>query len=304
MGGGKQYGAMAAGWRPMTISPMDLRDFPYMPLYIGRLQRSKAWLMCKRDPALAFYLMNLWMRSWHEVPAGSLEDDDEVLADAAMCDLETWAELKPRVLRGWTRKDGRLYHITVTEIATESFGTKQKQRKRTEAARQALNSKRKPAEPEAPKTEPTEIVTPTVTEIAAEVTAEVTKSVDDATDTVTDTVTNSKRREGKGIEGKENPPIPPPKRGADWEHMEFWKLFPRKTEGPAACRKAWDKARKTAAFDAIMAGLSQYPFNPDYLPMATTWLNQKRWLTQANTPPPTATDGLFGRPKPDEWNQY
>jgi hypothetical protein len=43
---------------------------PYMPLYIQRLQRSKAWLRCKRRPELAFYMVNLWMRAWHEVPAG------------------------------------------------------------------------------------------------------------------------------------------------------------------------------------------------------------------------------------------
>jgi uncharacterized protein YdaU (DUF1376 family) len=88
----------------------DVSDFPYMPLYIGRLQRSKAWLTCKRDPALAFYMMNLWMRSWHEVPLGSIEDDD-ILADAATCDPKTWDKIKDKVLRGWERRDGRLFHV-------------------------------------------------------------------------------------------------------------------------------------------------------------------------------------------------
>ena len=81
--------------------------------------------MCKREPALAFYLMNLWMRSWHELPAGSLENDDDVLADAAMCEPRLWAKIKSKVLRGWTQQNGRLFHTTVTEIAEESFETKQ-----------------------------------------------------------------------------------------------------------------------------------------------------------------------------------
>ena len=93
---------------------------------------------------------------------------------------------------------------------------------------------------------------------------------------------------------KEKERIPPkgsrptPARSAPLEggFEVFWKLYPRKQEGPAACRKEWDRALKVASAEEIISGLRRYPFKPDFLPMAATWLNQKRWLTQANTPPP------------------
>lgn len=116
---------------------IDLRDFAYMPLHISRLQKSKAWLACKRDPSLAFYMMNLWMRSWHEVPCGSLEDDDDVLADAAMCSVDKWEKVKEKVLRGWEKRGDRLFHAVVTEIAGDSWEKKKNQRRRTSSATEA-----------------------------------------------------------------------------------------------------------------------------------------------------------------------
>lgn len=116
---------------------VDLRSFPYIPLHIGRLQRSKAWLICKREPALAFYMVNLWMRAWHEVPAGSIEDDDDVLSDAAMCPLNVWKKVREKVLRGWEARDGRVYNTTVAEVGQTTWAAKQGQIQRTSAARQA-----------------------------------------------------------------------------------------------------------------------------------------------------------------------
>lgn len=107
---------------PLVSAEVDLRGFPFVPLYIERLTKSKAWLVCKRRPELAFYMLNLWMRAWHETPAGSIEDDDDVLADAAMCELRRWGKLRADVLRNWTKcSDGRLYHPVVAELAKESY---------------------------------------------------------------------------------------------------------------------------------------------------------------------------------------
>lgn len=126
----------------MTFEPIDVRCLPYMPLEIERLRKSKAWLRCKRRPELAFYLVNLWMRAWHEVPAGSIEDDDDVLADAAMCSPEQWEQVKGDVLAGWKCNGGRLFHSTVTDIATVASSKLRKNKNRTEAAREALEKKR------------------------------------------------------------------------------------------------------------------------------------------------------------------
>jgi hypothetical protein len=107
---------------PMVSAEVDLRDFKFMPLEVARLRRSKAWLICKRRPELAFYMLNLWTASWHERPAGSLEDDEDVLADAAMCPPERWTEVKDDALRGWVKcTDDRLYHPVVAEKVTESW---------------------------------------------------------------------------------------------------------------------------------------------------------------------------------------
>lgn len=125
------------------MTEVDLRDFKFMPLHIERLRRSKSWLACKALPELAFYMINLWMRAWHEVPAGSIEDDDAVLADAAMCAPKQWQKVKERVLRGWNKgAEGRLYNSTVMELGLEAWTEKQAYRKRAAAAREAKAQRR------------------------------------------------------------------------------------------------------------------------------------------------------------------
>lgn len=107
---------------PLVPAAADLTDFKFMPLEVARLRRSKAWLICKRQPELAFYMVNLWTAAWHSVPAGSLEDDDDVLADAAMCDPHKWSKLRDKILRGWVKcSDGLLYHPVVAEKVAESW---------------------------------------------------------------------------------------------------------------------------------------------------------------------------------------
>lgn len=110
---------------PLTPSQANLTDFAFMPLEVARLRKSKAWLICKRRPELGFYLVNLWTAAWHETPAGSLEDDDDVLADRAMCSPEKWPDVKTDLLRGWvTCADGRLYHPVVAEKVIDAWRSK------------------------------------------------------------------------------------------------------------------------------------------------------------------------------------
>lgn len=128
---------------PLVPPDCDLRDARFMPLEVERLRRSKAWLIAKRRPELGFYMMNLWMVSWHEVPTGSLEDDDDVLAHAAMCDPAKWEKVRATVLRGWIKgSDGRLYHPVVAEKARACWGERQAYRNRAAAAREAKRQKR------------------------------------------------------------------------------------------------------------------------------------------------------------------
>lgn len=104
-----------------------------MPLMVTRLRKSKAWVKARRNPALGFYMLNLWMFSWHEVPAGSMEDDDDVLADAAMCDPSKWGKVREDVLRGWVKcDDGRLYHPVVAERVLEAWASKVERKERND----------------------------------------------------------------------------------------------------------------------------------------------------------------------------
>lgn len=109
--------------KPLTPDGCDLTDFEFMPLSVVKLRKSKAWLICKRQPHLAFYMINLWTAAWHEVPSASLEDDDDVLADLAMCpDMDMWLSIRDDVLRGFTLcDDGRLYHEVVAIKALEAW---------------------------------------------------------------------------------------------------------------------------------------------------------------------------------------
>ena len=72
------------------------------------------------------------------------------------------------------------------------------------------------------------------------------------------------------------------------EFQEFWSRYPRKV-GTGAAKKAYDKALKSARHDDIMAGLSeQLPAlesrQKQYIPHASTWLNQERWKDETEQP--------------------
>jgi uncharacterized protein YdaU (DUF1376 family) len=124
--GGPMADALPA---PLVPAGVDLRDFPFMPLEVGRLLRSRTWLHARRRPEIAFYLVNLWVGAWHEVPAGSLPDDDEVLADVARCTPARWRKLREPVMAAWLRcADGRLYHPVVAEKALAAWARKSAQR--------------------------------------------------------------------------------------------------------------------------------------------------------------------------------
>ena len=159
---------------PLVPAEVDLRDFSWMPIEIHRLRRSKAWLICTRKPELGFYMLNLWTAAWHDTPAASLEDDDDVLADLAMCEPSKWQKVREQVLRGWIKcSDGRLYHPVVADLGRGAWTQKQAQRLRTEAARQAREQKRQQAMQQSSASATTDNATKTV---AVSVTEHVTAS--------------------------------------------------------------------------------------------------------------------------------
>ena len=60
---------------------------------------------------------------------------------------------------------------------------------------------------------------------------------------------------------------------------EFWAAYPKKAAKPAA-RKAWRSAVKRADVATIMAGLSRYKPDPQFIANPSTWLNNDRWADE------------------------
>jgi len=128
------------GDAPLISPEVDLRDFAFIPVEVRRLLTSETWLAANGDEKAA--AVTLWLESWHQVPAGSLPDNDRMLAVLSQAGGK-WRRVKEAALRGWVKcSDGRLYHPVVCEKAISAWGHKQAQRKRTEAARQTRLNKR------------------------------------------------------------------------------------------------------------------------------------------------------------------
>ena len=111
---------------------VDLSDMPYFPVNDPRLKKSKSWRRAKHwrgtGPGLGFCLFNLWTAAFRAVPAGSLPDDDDDLAEDAECDIAYWLSIKADVLKGWELIDGRWWHHVVAEIAWDLWVARTKKK--------------------------------------------------------------------------------------------------------------------------------------------------------------------------------
>lgn len=127
---------------PLTPAGCDLRDFPHTPLFRSRLFGST--FHARASDAEWRAGVTLWLKSWDQVPAGSLPTDDIDLCRLAELarDLKTWKKVKDGALRGWVLcTDGRLYHPVVAEGINNAIEHKAKQRLKTAKARIAALEK-------------------------------------------------------------------------------------------------------------------------------------------------------------------
>jgi len=107
---------------PLVPADVDLRDFPCLQIDIVRLFSSEFHALSSDAEWRAG--MTLWLKSFHQVPAASLPDDDTALARLAEFgrDQTSWKEAKTGALRNWVKcSDGRLYHPTVAIKALEAW---------------------------------------------------------------------------------------------------------------------------------------------------------------------------------------
>lgn len=104
---------------PPVPPEVDLSDFSFMPFEFDRLFQSETWVLSNDAEKIA--ALTLWGKSWREVPAGSLPNEDRMLAHLSGAGPR-WKKLKEMALRGWKlADDGRLYHPVVCEKALEAW---------------------------------------------------------------------------------------------------------------------------------------------------------------------------------------
>jgi hypothetical protein len=119
---------------PMVPAGVDLRNFPFVPIFWRRLFGSRFHRLA--EPAEWKAGVILWFKSWDEIPAGSLPSDDrELWRLAEVPDNLAWRKIKKWALHGWEKcDDGRLYHPVVAEVTLYAWERKQAQHRRTAAA--------------------------------------------------------------------------------------------------------------------------------------------------------------------------
>lgn len=104
---------------PLTPPDCNCQGLPFMPLEVGRLVDSDLVALSSGDEFKAAVM--LWAKSWTQIPAASLPDDDRILARMAGYSLTEWPALKAMALKGWELcSDGRLYHPLIADLAVKA----------------------------------------------------------------------------------------------------------------------------------------------------------------------------------------
>lgn len=132
---------------PLTPADCDLRDFARIMIDITRLFGSSFNAKASRNPLAWMIGHKLWYRSWHQVPAASLPNDDDELCYLAELgfDRVTWDNARELAMHGWIMcSDGRLYHPVVAEAALISWEAKLKKRHLTYCASIRKHNERHP----------------------------------------------------------------------------------------------------------------------------------------------------------------
>jgi hypothetical protein len=101
---------------------LDLREFDWMPLNVTLLRDSD--LMMRAEPEALRAALLLWCASWHQIPSGSLPNDERVLMALAGLrgDSETWARIRDDAMHKFVLRTetGRLHHPVISKYAMEA----------------------------------------------------------------------------------------------------------------------------------------------------------------------------------------
>jgi uncharacterized protein YdaU (DUF1376 family) len=125
---------------PFTNDDDQIGNYDSFMLNVDRLMASELMALSTGDEFKA--AVALWCRAWKQRPAGSLPDDDRVLAAFSGAGAK-WPKVKVMALRGFVRcSDGRLYHEVLCEDVRRAAEQKRKRVERTKAATEARKNQR------------------------------------------------------------------------------------------------------------------------------------------------------------------
>lgn len=107
---------------PYSTPDCDLRGLEWMPTETVNILESDLFLQSSGDEFKA--AMALIWKSWRQVPAGSLPNDDRSLA--ILSSAPDWTSVRTMALHNWVLcADGRLYHPIVAAKAMEALPLRQ-----------------------------------------------------------------------------------------------------------------------------------------------------------------------------------
>lgn len=259
---------------PLVPEGCSMAGNDWFPLHFDRLRKSKWWRRAS-DLARARNVM-LWGEAYKQVPAGSMPDDDDELAEAAGfgMDVESFIAVKDEIMAPWVLcRDGRWYHPTVCEVVLEAW-ERAGERRRKDAERKAAQRARVKGHVASntcvtPKNDCVRRDIENVTRDMADVTAdfgthnrqdrtghiEANASVASAAPTTTDGALALALKE----------PEPEPHRepwDRDPEFGKLWDMAPpqmrRRAKSKAKVWPEWQRSRRRAAPAAILGAFGRY----------------------------------------------
>lgn len=273
---------------PLTPAASDLQDFPFMPLHVARLRDSD--LAAEESPEACWYAVLLWAASWHQLPAGSLPENDAVLARLIGLgrDVKTFRKHKAGAMRGFVLcDDGRLYHPVVAEQVISAWESKLQQRWRSECARIKKANQRNG----------TTLPTPTYDEwLSSGHTAPGPPSVPEDT---TESPEGQRLQEtGTGTGRLISTPPKPPEGASDHALDQAMAAYPesgRATSNPAKARQAWADGASEIGPDQLLARVRAFAEHhrsegpkAKAPPAFHRWLADRRWENFATAAPSPA----------------
>ena len=110
---------------PPISADMDLRSYGWMKLDLNKLYSSDLIHLANNEEFGA--AVKLWCESMRQVPAGSLPDNDRILASMAGYKnrQRRWQKVREMALHGFSLcSDGRLYHPVLSEMVLAASGNR------------------------------------------------------------------------------------------------------------------------------------------------------------------------------------